>query len=133
MSIQRYGNCTDICGQLFRGMGAELRDEQDGVTVSLHGCPGNGAKPVVCCVVQLGKVVTWNIQDFITLCDIELFDIFPYLHNAKVDSLNNLVLEGRAASQRVKPFLKPGPPGSQTAPSAEAETSGTVLSGGGGT
>ncbi|KAF3853498.1 hypothetical protein F7725_014186 [Dissostichus mawsoni] len=50
--------CTDICGQLFSGMGAQLGDEQDGVTVGLHGCPGDGAQPVICSVVQLGKIVT---------------------------------------------------------------------------
>lgn len=42
----------------------------------------------------------------------------------------NLVLEEKAASQHVGPSLAPGPPESQTAPSVEAETSGTDRSGG---
>lgn len=42
----------------------------------------------------------------------------------------NLVLEEKAASQHAGPSLAPGPPESQTAPSVEAETSGTDRSGG---
>lgn len=42
----------------------------------------------------------------------------------------NLVLEETAASRRAEPSPRPGPPGSQMAPGAEAETSGTVRSGG---
>lgn len=54
------GYCTDVCGQLFSGMDAQLGNEQDGVTVGLHGRPSDGAQPVVCCVVQLWKVIAWN-------------------------------------------------------------------------
>lgn len=51
-------SCTDICSELFGGVGAELVNEQDGVAVSLHGSPGDGAQPVVCGIVQLWKVIT---------------------------------------------------------------------------
>lgn len=52
--------CTNICGQLFSGMVRELGDKQNSITVGLHGCSSNRAQPVVCCVVQLWKVVTCN-------------------------------------------------------------------------
>lgn len=42
----------------------------------------------------------------------------------------NLVLEEMAASRHAGPSPGPGPPGSQMAPGAEAETSGTARSGG---
>lgn len=50
-------NCTDIRGQLFGGAGAQLGDEQDGVTVRLHGGPSDGAQPIVRSVVQFGEVI----------------------------------------------------------------------------
>lgn len=42
--------------------------------------------------------------------------------------IGNLALEEKGASQRVKPFLVPGPPVQQMAPSGVVETSGIVLS-----
>lgn len=53
-------HCTNICDQLFCGMRGKLRDEQNGIAVRLHGCSSDGAQPVVCCVVQLRKVIAWN-------------------------------------------------------------------------
>lgn len=59
-TLGRPENCTDISGQLFGEARAELGDEKDGVTVGLHGRPGDGAQPVVSSVVQFREVVTWD-------------------------------------------------------------------------
>lgn len=60
LTLGRHENCTDVRSQLFGGARAELGDEQDGVTVGLHGRPGDGAQPVVGSVVQFREVVTWD-------------------------------------------------------------------------
>lgn len=60
LTLSRPENCTDVRSQLFGGARAELGDEQDDVTVGLHGRPGNGAQPVVGGVVQLREVVAWD-------------------------------------------------------------------------
>lgn len=60
LTLGRPENCTDVRRQLFGGARAELGDEQDGVTVGLHGRPGDGAQPVVGGVVQLWEVVAWD-------------------------------------------------------------------------
>lgn len=39
-----------------------------------------------------------------------------------MEVVKHLALEGKAASQHVRPCLVPGPPGSQRAPGGEAET-----------
>ena len=51
------GPLTDVGDHLLGGAGVQVGELQDGVTVRLHGGPGDGAQPVVRCVVQLGKVI----------------------------------------------------------------------------
>ena len=49
---------TVVGDHLLGGAGLQVGDLEDGVTVRLHGRPGNGAQPIVSRVVQLGKIVS---------------------------------------------------------------------------
>ena len=52
------GSLTDVGDHLLGGAGVQVGYLEDGVTVRLHGRPGDGAQPIVSRVVQLGKIVS---------------------------------------------------------------------------